>query len=178
MVKKKTHILLGVSATLFLSKTVFNVNTWLIPLQALIAVTASTFPDIDVWLRHRRTLHNLFALILSTITVYLLLSFLGLPWTLIHAWITGYGLHIAADLLTAGGVALLYPLSKRSLRLTSRTYDDPALNIPLILLSLALLAYTGYTVMPNWLLEELYRIREYVEKISDLINKFIHKFIR
>ena len=178
MVKKKTHVLLGVSATLFLSKIVFNASIGLMLLQALVAAMASIFPDLDVRLRHRRTLHNLFALTASSILVYLFLVFLDLPWTLVLAWIIGYGLHIAADLLTAGGVALFYPVSKCLFRLTSRTYDDPALNVPLVLLSMVLLAFTGYTMVPEWFFEELYRICRYLEEIFDIIREILHKFIR
>ncbi len=178
MVKKKTHVWLGVSTTLFLSKMVFNAGIGLMILQALIASIASTFPDIDVRLRHRRTLHNLFALVLSSITAYILLVFLDLPWTLVYAWIIGYGLHLATDLLTAGGVALLYPASKHMYRLTSRTYDDPTLNIPLVLLSLSLLAYTGYMLAPEWVFAKIHEIYYYVREIIDFISEIVSKLIK
>ncbi len=73
----------------------------------LLTMAGALFPDLDYWLRkyplivHRKTLHNLWSLLLSSALVY---RFLGEGWI---PWIVGYVTHLALDSMTKVGIDFL-----------------------------------------------------------------------
>ncbi len=103
--KKETHVafaLAVISHTLSRSLTPEEVMGW-----ALLTLSGALFPDLDYWLReyplivHRKTLHNLWALLLSSALVYKLLGDGWFPWAV------GYATHLALDAMTKAGVDFL-----------------------------------------------------------------------
>lgn len=80
------------------------------------------FPDLDVIsvFEHRRTLHSLTAVLIIGGGIYLLSS-MYMGWDLrnisyIMLWPAGMILHMAQDMATPSGCALLYPFSKKKFR--------------------------------------------------------------
>jgi membrane-bound metal-dependent hydrolase YbcI (DUF457 family) len=81
-----------------------------------LAAATSRLPDADLWLplvKHRRETHTVLALI----AVYAVFVALAGPMIGLLA-ATGYGSHIAADMVTRYGVPLLWPIWPRRLHLT------------------------------------------------------------
>ena len=81
----------------------------------LVAGVAGVFPDNDVKFGvHRKTLHNVFALLLTTLLVSFATLYLGagprLSLLVGVSWASGMLSHLAVDSLTVYGVAWLYPL--------------------------------------------------------------------
>ena len=99
------HALFGVGlASLLLGK---HDPLW----TTVFAYAGSRVPDLDLKYKHRKLLHNLFSMILLTSIVYTLWPSHAL------AFLIGYLSHLALDLVTVGGVWLLWPLSKRAFKL-------------------------------------------------------------
>jgi len=91
-----THIIVGYATVLLLTR-----NPWI----ALLGGLGAVLPDIDIFLKHRFTFHNLF----------FVLSFFVYSVIFPHAFYLGLGafLHICCDSFTYAPVGLLYPYSKK-----------------------------------------------------------------
>lgn len=98
---KKTHIAVGVAATLPLISL-------LSPL-VLLGIIGSFAPDWDILLRikHRTITHSLLALSLSTLIISTFNYKIALVWGL------NYLIHLILDSFTRTGVPWLYPFKKR-----------------------------------------------------------------
>ncbi len=78
----------------------------------LLTFSGSLFPDLDYWLRkyplivHRKTLHNLWFLLASSLLIYWLIGDGWFPWAL------GYATHLLLDSMTKVGIDILL-LGKR-----------------------------------------------------------------
>lgn len=141
-----THLVFGVGVSLIL------VNPLSIPttLAVLVGgVIGSTLPDLDLRVKHRMLLHNIFSLIILAITVYVLssLSFITAPYTsyLILAFTIAYMSHLFLDMFTKAGVALLYPLNRRRYRLLKLKSTSSLANALLTILGLLMVVYWVYS---------------------------------
>jgi len=124
--KRKAHLILGIGAVLaILRPSVDDMIAYII-----LAALGSLIPDLDLKYKHRKTLHNIFippiitlgltlalskALTLNPIYIYL---------AIIIAWLS----HIIGDLFTVGGVAMLWPLKSKRIRLLKLRYDHPIVS--------------------------------------------------
>ena len=145
--KKITHEIFGVGATLFILMPPMNVVGYVI----FSSVIGSVFPDIDFKFKHRILLHNIFSLTLtSTILYYLLGNFFRLEKYAIlfsASFAIGYFSHILLDMLTKAGVAIVWPLSSIRLSFLKERYDNPYLNIFVSLIgTMLMVAYTYFAV--------------------------------
>ncbi len=125
------HVALGTSLTLLLLGPR--------PECLIASVIFSTFPDYDIAYKHRKLLHNVFALGIVTI----LTSFISTYFAL--AAMISYLSHLLGDMMTVRGVALFYPFSNRYFRIARFRSDSLALNLGAVLFSIliALLALTS-----------------------------------
>lgn len=106
-----------------------------------VAVWYSILPDYDVRYKHRKSLHNVFAMLI-----------LSLPWIvfspdLFLAASLSYFTHLLADMMTVRGVALFYPFSSKYYRIAKFRSSSLKLNLGTIALS-AILIYLKL----SWLL--------------------------
>ncbi len=92
-----THIVVGYAAVLVATR-----NPWI----AFLGGFGAALPDIDMFFRHRYTLHNVFVLgaVLGFTPVYFPAVWVGL----------GLILHLCCDTFTYAPVGLFYPYSNRS----------------------------------------------------------------
>lgn len=109
----QSHLILGTcaGAVVLAATGQLEASPWLV----LVAAATSRLPDADLWLpfvKHRRETHTVLALI----AVYAGFVALG-GHTIGLLAATGYGSHIAADMITRHGVPLLWPLWPRRLHL-------------------------------------------------------------
>ena len=119
----RTHIVFG-----FLLSSIFWFIFHLPGDVVLMAWIGSILPDLDYrwrevrWVTHRRTLHNIWAMTLSTLAISLTLWYLKEHYTLlppmINPWLLGvffalgFLFHLLLDSTTKTGVMWLYPVKK------------------------------------------------------------------
>jgi len=120
-----------------------------IPLVLLGAITGGIFPDIDIKLKHRKLMHNVFSFLIISFTLlyttHFILGSLNIFKIFIQAFLVGYFTHILLDLFTVRGVAILWPILVRSFSFSERRYDDPLLNTLFIVLGLmAMISYVVF----------------------------------
>ncbi len=101
-----------------------------------ITVLSSTIPDLDLKLKHRKTLHNIVVPSLIVLAVYTAMpQVLLLGIALLLGWLS----HIVLDALTTKGIYPLHPLINRKLALKLCKSEDPAWNLIITLLSLLII---------------------------------------
>ena len=113
---------------------------------AFLALIASTIPDLDLKLDHRKLLHSLFAVLLTSFIIFIALNAFSNPITMnpayhVTSYVIGYLSHIVVDMFTCNGVALLYPISKKRYRIFGISYDNPIYNGVVIALGSILLYF-------------------------------------
>ena len=145
--KKITHEIFGVGATLFILMPPMNVIGYVI----FFSIIGSIFPDIDFKFKHRIFFHNIFSLMFTSMILYCVLSnFLHLgkyAILFVISFAIGYFSHILLDMLTKAGVAIVWPLSSIRLSFLEERYDNPYLNIFVSLIGIMLMvAYTYLAV--------------------------------
>ncbi len=127
---RQTHIIFGAA----LVTAVAAYGRWSAA-EIVIAIFTSSvgavFPDFDLSTRHRALLHSVFALAAAFAVVIVAVSLLGA--TVIEnaaalGFALGYISHILLDAVTARGVALFYPLSKRFYRIAKLRSGSPGAN--------------------------------------------------
>lgn len=79
------------------------------PFLILFSSAGSLFPDLDRRRGHRKALHNLASMLVSTASILFLTSQLGLPLFPALGFLTGYLSHLVGDMMTPRGIAILYP---------------------------------------------------------------------
>lgn len=136
--RRSTHLLFGTGLSIYVMARLGYYDN----LMIVFALFFSFLPDLDVSIKHRALLHNLFsAVALSWAFSYfsegyiLSIQLSTLPWTAFFALsLISYLSHLLLDLITRGGVELLWPISEKRFRIASLKYDDKYANI---LLSIA-----------------------------------------
>lgn len=144
MAKLIAHQILAVGLSLYLLKS--NTIVGFLALTFL-ALMSSIIPDFDLKLKHRVLLHSLPAAILATITVYIIGIVMNITFNVVTikpiyhtmSFAIGYTSHIAMDMLTHSGIALLYPMSRKRYGILRVSYDNPIYNGVIIALGAFLL---------------------------------------
>lgn len=136
MVKRVTHIVFGLGLALYLNNPQPGTLVWC----GLSAFLGSIIPDLDLKYKHRVLLHNVFSLMLISITIALVLRLVNIySFNYTWAFTIGYMSHILSDAFTKAGVTLFYPISSRRIRFTKARHDNPLLNIAFIVVGLVLI---------------------------------------
>ncbi len=112
---RSIHVIIGAISGLF-----FASKFYLIPLCLIMGSVGGYVPDFDLGFGHRKSLHNLFSVLVGTIGLYLLLNLFPLSllhddvWSLTLSFTAGWLLHIFCDSLTKRGVFVFWPFSNRA----------------------------------------------------------------
>jgi len=97
------------------------------------AILGSLFPDLDVRLKHRVLLHNIFSMLVFLLTTATLLVYLGHTYsTTLELSLAGaysYSTHLLLDSFTSKGVRLMWPVSSKWFGARSARYDNLLMNI-------------------------------------------------
>jgi len=136
--KRRTHLLFGVGSTLFFfSKS----GVGILPL-ALVSAAGALIPDADLVAKHRSLMHNVFSLLLFSLTVNTASLALGYgageSLTLASAGAFSYATHLLLDSLTVRGVNLFWPLASRWYGARSSRFDSRLANAFFSLAGIAL----------------------------------------
>ena len=141
--ERRTHIVFAAGAAAALAR-LLGLGPWGMVLLVSCAAVGAQVPDLDVGYRHRMLLHNLFAA-LPLALLYPLLLALGVPRAAAVAvaagLLVGYASHLLLDAVTVAGVALLYPFSRRRLRLARLRSGSRLANMFFSVVGLLLLFY-------------------------------------
>lgn len=125
----------------------------------LFAGVAGVFPDNDVKFGvHRKTLHNVFVLALTSIAAGFVGGFLlGPQGALVAglAWMAGMLSHLLLDSLTVYGVAWLYPLKRETFGLRIARFNSVVWNKLFFILGVASSLSVALHVMGIPLLEQV-----------------------
>jgi len=117
---RRTHVLFG-SAVAATAAATMRLDTLCYAALLAGSLWGSVAPDADLRRRHRMLLHNVWPPLLLSLGALLLPRGLELLGVLARLFLLGAALgwagHILLDSLTAAGVALLYPMSRRRVRL-------------------------------------------------------------
>ncbi len=121
-------------------------------LAGFYAALGAAVPDLDLRKRHRKLLHNVLALTLTTIAVSLASSMLFGAYAAYFAafYATGYVFHLFVDLFTRRGVALLWPFSNRMFRVCRLRSESLAANAFFSILGAAALVLWFLLSARNW----------------------------
>ncbi|NPA98394.1 MAG: metal-dependent hydrolase [Crenarchaeota archaeon] len=146
---RPVHVIIGAVAALF-----FASSTYMIPLCAIMGAIGGYMPDFDLRFKHRKTLHNIFSLIIGSIVLYILLGLVPIDmlhryiWQLVLSFSIGWLLHIFCDGFTKRGVYLFWPFSNKSYGpklFRSNSFASLALGFGIAFgLLLSWLIYSGY----------------------------------
>ncbi len=134
---RSTHVLFGTSLSVFILNPHPSELVWIITLSVL----GSYIPDIDLRVRHRMLMHNVFVLVLFSITLYYVLNYLSVHalWSMLTAFVIGFLSHIVLDMFTYAGVSLFYPISSRRYRIAKLKSNSRLVNALFSIIALLLL---------------------------------------
>ncbi len=140
--KRSTHVLFGVSLSIFILNPQPSSLIYLIAMS----IMGSYLPDVDLRIKHRMMLHNLFVPILFSIMLYFILDYISLydPLLLVVAFDIGFTSHILLDMFTYAGVSLFYPFSKKRYRIARLRSDSPLANVFFSAIALILIFLWAY----------------------------------
>ncbi len=111
---RSIHVIIGAISGLFFASKLYSV-----PLCLIMGGMGGYIPDFDLRYRHRKSLHNLFSILIGAISLYSLLNLIPLNllrdnvWPLTLSFATGWLLHICCDSLTKKGIYIFWPFSNR-----------------------------------------------------------------
>jgi len=131
MTKRTTHIVFGIGISMLFTDASDPV---MLALAVAVAILGGTIPDWDSKASHRGTLHNIFALTLTSSIIMLTsntVAFQKYALSTTLSYFLAYSSHLLLDLLT-GNVKLLYPFNKKGFHLTKIKYDEPMINVVLL----------------------------------------------
>lgn len=140
--KRSTHVLFGTSLSISVLNPQPNHLIYLIAMS----VIGSYLPDVDLRIKHRAMLHNLFILLFLSIIFYLALDYMSLydPLLLVVSFDIGFVSHILLDLFTYAGVSLFYPFSKKRYRIARLRSESPLANMFFTVVALLLIFLWAY----------------------------------
>ncbi|MCS7127743.1 MAG: metal-dependent hydrolase [Desulfurococcaceae archaeon] len=141
-----THIFIGLSLGLLIC----GQRTSLTALCAIMGSIGGWFPDLDLFFKHRKSLHNIPSLLITGTALYTMTYLLAKSFTTVvpgsiasltaYSFIAGYSMHIFGDSLTTMGVYVLWPFSNYKLRLAKMKSNGFFINFLGVLLGLAFIA--------------------------------------
>jgi len=137
--RRETHILFGVGTTLFFFRFLRGSLAELL----FMAILGSLFPDLDVRLKHRVLLHNIFSMFVFLLVTAILLVYSGYTYsTALELSLAGtysYSTHLLLDSFTSRGVRLMWPVSNKWFGARSARYDNPLMNITFSMIGVLLI---------------------------------------
>lgn len=145
--KRATHLFIGASIGLLYCNApelcIFYV--WA-------SATGAYLPDFDLHYRHRKLLHNIFAVFLFTFIFWMVLKEINLGiipdknivW---KSFALGYLSHLLLDILTPRGVFILYPLINKPLSAGIFKSNSFLANALFILASIAIILWRTYELI-------------------------------
>ncbi|MEM4970005.1 MAG: metal-dependent hydrolase [Sulfolobales archaeon] len=105
--RRYTHIIFGVGLSISILSPFIHISY--LPIVTIISGIGSVVPDLDTRFRHRKALHNILSLVVTSIVVLIIVLRAGMGWVPAASYALGYISHIIGDLMTKRGVAILYP---------------------------------------------------------------------
>lgn len=135
------------SMIVFALLSILNLKDSCSLITALVTITLSTLPDIDLKLeiKHRKYTHNIVAAILFGIIIGLVFNFASLSF--MNGFIAGLGgslIHLLGDILTKRKFSPLFPLYKKKIALGFFKSNDKRVNN--IFFILGFLTFMFYTL--------------------------------
>jgi len=115
LLRRYAHLIMGVGLSLYMLSSYVRVSE--LPMIVISGGVGSIFPDLDVRYKHRKALHNIFSLIISSIIVLILAEMINASMFITAGYSIGYVSHLAGDMLTRRGIAILYPFRTRFYRI-------------------------------------------------------------
>jgi len=109
-VRKITHMFFALALVLWFLRSIqvyFNLNLQLYYTFIVTAVVSSTLPDLDLKLKHRKTLHNITVPLIVVLIFYAIVPQIAIFGV---AFLIGWISHVLLDVITIKGVHPLYPL--------------------------------------------------------------------
>ncbi len=135
-------MLFGVSLAIFLlNPQPINIINIIIS-----SVIGSYLPDVDLKIKHRMVMHNIFVPIIFSILIYssqIYIPIHGLL-TILIAFNIGFLSHILLDMFTYAGVAFFYPLSSKRYRLAKLRSNSQLANVIFSIIALLLIFMWAY----------------------------------
>lgn len=126
--RKDTHVLLGFAVGMYLG---WDLESSMI--AAVVSSIGASIPDIDLKFKHRKTLHNIFAMAVLVTIVLLVSWFTGSPrresLLVVSALAAGWLSHVLSDMLNYQKVFIFYPFSDFSVALGVARSNNPVLNM-------------------------------------------------
>ncbi|MCD6489063.1 MAG: metal-dependent hydrolase [Desulfurococcales archaeon] len=149
--KRSVHSIIGLSLGVLVS----NGYLTLLPATVFFGWLGGWFPDLDLRFKHRKSLHNFFALGASLLILYVLISSIqdatGQVFTqvatvegvtrILIAFGGGWFLHLLFDALTPRGIYPLWPLYKGKAAFPIYRSNNSIANTLGILIALAIVLY-------------------------------------
>ncbi len=134
---RSTHVLFGTSLSILILNPQPSELIGIITLS----VIGSYLPDVDLRIKHRMLMHNVFVLVMFSIILYYILNYLSVYelWMMLAAFNIGFLSHIVLDMLTYAGVAFFYPLSSKRYRIAKLKSNSRLANVFFTLVSVLLL---------------------------------------
>ena len=127
--RREVHLIFGVGTAL-LTGSVFE--WYYAPLLVISGFAGSFVPDLDLRIRHRALLHNVFFLVASSLLIAVISALLGADFRytriFLIGYISGFVSHILGDLITYRGVDLFYPFSNKSFKIPLGRSDSLLVN--------------------------------------------------
>jgi len=139
-VRKITHMFFALALALWFLRSIqvyFNINLQLYYAFITTAVVSSTIPDLDLKLKHRKSLHNIIAPIVVVLTIYAIIPQLAIFGV---AFLVGWLSHVLLDVITIKGVHPLYPLLGFKLALKLCKSESVVWNTIITIFSLLVIA--------------------------------------
>jgi inner membrane protein len=145
--KRVTHLFIGASIGLLYCNApelcVFYVGA---------SAAGAYLPDFDLHYRHRKLLHNIFAVFLFTFISWIVLKRINLGiipdeniiW---KSFALGYLSHLLLDILTPRGVFILYPFSNKPLSAGIFKSNSLLANTLFILASITIILWKTYELV-------------------------------
>ncbi len=114
---RSVHIFIGFTFGLYIAGT-----NPLSVFYGIVGALGGWLPDIDLYFKHRKSLHNVFVLsIVSTAIYFVFCYYIKVPYIIPRimtlSFTGGWVLHLLFDSLTKRGVYILWPLSNARLRI-------------------------------------------------------------
>lgn len=145
--RKETHIAftLMISSIILLYEIKLGIDYARMIIHIFVCGLGGVIPDFDTKFKHRVLLHNLWALLIISIMLWIFITPFD-PLLPIY-FIAGYLSHLLLDSLTVRGVKWFYPFGYLSGSVVTNSLSDKFIGYVSFVASLILLTYVNYVSM-------------------------------
>ncbi len=113
--RRYSHIVFGAGFSISLLSPFIHISN--LPIVVIASGIGSVMPDLDTRFKHRKALHNILSLAITSIVSLIIALRTGIGWIPAVSFTLGYISHIIGDMMTRRGVAFLYPFRGEYYRL-------------------------------------------------------------